>query len=265
MKLNGGSRMRKLIFFDIDGTLTSAKEHGKIYDSTREAIRRLEENGHFVALATGRAAFRAKVFQEEIGIKNMVCEGGNEVVINNETISYEPLDQRLMNSIYQDAIKNNIGVAVSLEDSRIRYTPNPTFIDNAGDYGDFMEVRLKEDFQINDAIIRRLFLTLRDGDEKRIPALSKMGYMHYGKDYFTIIEADDKYRGIKKIVEYFHEDENNVVVFGDGLNDRKMFKDAPFAIAMGNAIDELKELADYVCEDADHDGILKACEHFGWI
>ena len=67
------------------------------------------------------------------------------------------------------------------------------------------------------------------------------------------------------MVELLGEDERQVVVFGDGLNDRQMFRDAPFAIAMGNAIPQLKELADYVCPSADEDGIYRACQHFGWI
>lgn len=258
--------MRKLIFFDIDGTLTGIQRAGHIYDSTREAIRRLQENGHFVALATGRAAFRAREFQKEIGICNMVCEGGNQIVIENETISYEPLDQVLLRSIYQEALKKQIGIAVALEDSRIRYTPTMQFINEVGDISDFMEVRFDPNLQITkDTIIRRLFLTLKKGEEDRISQLDQVGMMRYGDDVFCIIEPDDKYKGIRKIVEYFHEEESNVVVFGDGLNDRKMFKDAPFAIAMGNAIPELKELADYVCEDSDHDGIFLACQKFGWI
>ena len=72
---------RKLIFFDIDGTLTSARRFGHVYESTRKALAMLKENGHFLALATGRAAFRARQFQQEINILNMVCEGGNEIII----------------------------------------------------------------------------------------------------------------------------------------------------------------------------------------
>lgn len=256
--------MRKLIFFDIDGTLTGITKPGHIYESTKEAIKRLVENGHFVALATGRAAFRAREFQKEIGIPNMVCEGGNQIVINDETISYEPLDQVLMRTIYHEALEKKIGVAVALEDSRIRYSPNRQFIEEAGDIHGFMEVRCKEDLQLKETdTIRRLFLTLKKGQD--ISNLDQVGMMHYGEDAFCIIEPDDKYKGIRKVVEYFHEDERNVVVFGDGLNDRKMFQDAPFAIAMGNAIPELKELADYITEDSDHDGIYLACKHFGWI
>lgn len=258
--------MRKLIFFDIDGTLTSSKVHGKIPDSTREAIQRLEANGHFVALATGRATFRARDFQREIGISNMVCEGGNGVVINNEVISYEPLNQKIAKSIYEEALKLNIGVAVSTTDSRLRFTPNKRFIEDAGDFSDFMDVVVKEDFDFTTTgQIRRLFLTLSQEDEKHMKSIQDIGIMRYKGDQFIIVEPDDKYKGVRKIVEYFNEDETNVVVFGDGLNDRKMFQDAPFSIAMGNAIDELKEMADYITGDSDEDGILEACEHFGWI
>lgn len=258
--------MRKLIFFDIDGTLTSTKVHGKIPESTRIAIQRLEANGHFVALATGRATFRAREFQKEIGISNMVCEGGNGIVINNEVISYEPLDQELAKSIYEEAMKFDIGIAVSTSDSRVRFTPNTKFLEEAGDFHDFMDVVVKEDFDFSTTgEIRRLFLTLSLEDEKKMKSIEKIGIMRYKGDQFIIVEPDDKYKGIRKIVEYFGEDEANVVVFGDGLNDRKMFHDAPLSIAMGNAIDELKDIADYITGDSDEDGILDACEHFGWI
>ena len=45
---------KKYFFFDIDGTLTD-RSTGKIVPSAREALDRLEANGHFVAIATGRA------------------------------------------------------------------------------------------------------------------------------------------------------------------------------------------------------------------
>jgi len=57
----------------------------------------------------------------------------------------------------------------------------------------------------------------------------------------------------------------DVVVFGDGENDIKMFQQSPMSIAVGNAIDELKKLATYVTARSDEDGIQKACLHFGWV
>ena len=56
-----------------------------------------------------------------------------------------------------------------------------------------------------------------------------------------------------------------MVVFGDEKNDLSMFRDEWTSIAMGNAIDELKEKATYVTTPCDQDGIYNACVHFGWI
>lgn len=49
---------KKYLFFDIDGTLTN-RATGGIVPSAKEALQRLEENGHFVAIATGRAHYKA--------------------------------------------------------------------------------------------------------------------------------------------------------------------------------------------------------------
>lgn len=60
-----------------------------------------------------------------------------------------------------------------------------------------------------------------------------------------------------------HDDQ--IVVFGDGMNDRSMFRPEWMSIAMGNAKPALKERAKYVTARADEDGIWKACRRFGWI
>lgn len=260
---------RKLIFFDIDGTLTSAKRFGYVYESTRTALRELQKNGHFVALATGRAAFRARLFQEQVGIGNMVCEGGNQIVIDGHTVSYELPDRAGFVKVYEEAMRCGLGVALALDDSRIRISPNAYFHEAAGDFSDFMEVRVDPAFHIGDApMIRRMFLA---GDEEKLKQavhaahIEGVGVMHYSRANFIILEPDDKYKGIRRMAQLLGEREEQIVVFGDGLNDRRMFRDAPFAVAMGNAIPELKELADYVCPSADEDGIYHACRHFGWI
>ena len=260
---------RKLIFFDIDGTLTSAHRFGHVYESTCKALAMLKENGHFLALATGRAAFRARQFQQEINIPNMVCEGGNEIIIDGRSVSYELPDQQVFHTIYEAAMKRGVGVAIAPDDSFYRVSPNDRFHAYAGDFSRFMEVRVDPSLRI-EAIpaIRRLFLSGEQAVLQEIIAscpLQGIGVMHYERDQFIILEPDDKYKGIRRMVELLGEDERQVVVFGDGLNDRQMFRDAPFAIAMGNAIPQLKELADYVCPSADEDGIYRACQHFGWI
>ena len=80
-----------------------------------------------------------------------------------------------------------------------------------------------------------------------------------------IIEPAEKYKGILEMVHLLNGDENDIVVFGDGLNDISMIKKAPIGIAMGNALNQVKEVADFVTKRNDEDGIEYACRHFGWI
>ena len=107
-------------------------------------------------------------------------------------------------------------------------------------------------------------IAMRPDEEAKLPEIKQIGMMRYD-DSFVIVEPDDKYKGILRMVTEAGGDPQDIVVFGDGLNDRKMFEQAPFSIAMGNAIPQLKMLADYVSDDSDHDGIWNACVHFNWI
>ncbi len=81
---------------------------------------------------------------------------------------------------------------------------------------------------------------------------------------FTDITAKgaDKGEGIKAMAEYCGFDAQNTIAFGDGGNDASMIKAAGIGIAMGNALESLKQEADYTTTSVDDDGILNALRHF---
>ena len=83
--------------------------------------------------------------------------------------------------------------------------------------------------------------------------------------YTMIIESTSKERGIEYLQQKYNASDDQIIVFGDGLNDRSMFKPEWMSIAMGNGKNELKKKAKYVTDNAENDGIYKACKHFGWI
>ena len=74
-----------------------------------------------------------------------------------------------------------------------------------------------------------------------------------------------KQNGIDKFLEHYHIDLSETMAFGDGGNDIQMLNHVAVAIAMGNANDDVKEIADYVTDDVDNDGITKALRHFGLL
>ena len=84
---------------------------------------------------------------------------------------------------------------------------------------------------------------------------------------FTDITANgaDKGKGIVAMASHEGFDPSRTMAFGDGGNDSSMILQAGIGIAMGNAIDALKEQADYVTTSVDDDGILHALRHFNVI
>ena len=79
----------KYFFFDIDGTLTDDATH-KIVPSARQALGELRENGHFTAIATGRAYYKTAAFARDAGIDNIVCCGGGALVVDGKLIENIP-------------------------------------------------------------------------------------------------------------------------------------------------------------------------------
>jgi len=81
-------------------------------------------------------------------------------------------------------------------------------------------------------------------------------------DNFTMILHEDanKARGVAALAEHWGFTIDNVVAFGDDTNDLEMLQYCGIGIAMGNAIDEVKSIADCVCDTNENDGIAKWLE-----
>ncbi|MDO4537120.1 MAG: HAD hydrolase family protein, partial [Coriobacteriales bacterium] len=69
--------------------------------------------------------------------------------------------------------------------------------------------------------------------------------------------------GVRRIMDHLGADYADAIVFGDAMNDVSMFVDGWYKVAMGNACDEVKALADYITTDVITDGIWNACEYLG--
>ena len=122
---------KKYFFFDIDGTLTD-RSTGLIVPSAREALEKLKAAGHFIAINTGRAHYKARKFFDQHGFDNMVCNGGMGIVINRELVENRPIDFEKALWLYQYCIDNGIGVLAACDDSQKVYAKDFTFYDQVG-------------------------------------------------------------------------------------------------------------------------------------
>ena len=84
---------------------------------------------------------------------------------------------------------------------------------------------------------------------------------------FTDVTARgaDKGEGIMAMAIHMGLDPRYTMAFGDGGNDSSMIRKAGIGVAMGNALDSLKQEADYITTSVDEDGILNALQHFNLI
>ena len=74
-----------------------------------------------------------------------------------------------------------------------------------------------------------------------------------------------KWRGIELLIRHEEAKFDDVITFGDGANDSDMLKNAAVGVAVGGCSDEAREAANFVCDDVDDGGILKACYSLGLI
>ncbi|MCD8241233.1 MAG: HAD family hydrolase [Lachnospiraceae bacterium] len=80
-----------------------------------------------------------------------------------------------------------------------------------------------------------------------------------------ISHDSDKGTGIVKAAELFGADVSDTIAFGDSLNDYQMIERAGIGVAMGNADEEIKAIADRVCESVWDDGVLHEMERMGLL
>ena len=255
----------KYIFFDIDGTLLTEK-NGKEYipESTLKTIQALQEKGHVTAIASGRSLEMILPIAKKCDIHHIVSDGGHGVVIRDELIHIEPLDKELVLRLCDELLEKRIPFAFMIDQSGGLYA-NPTMLN--GDVGikfDHFPLHIQEDFDYKKHEAYKVLMGLQRGKEDIITTVDAHKILRY-VDECIAFEPDNKYKGVKTLVEMEKGNLEDIVFFGDGKNDIALFKEVPFSIAMGNAIDELKELAYFVTKNVDEDGIEFACKHFGFI
>lgn len=256
--------MKKYFFFDIDGTLTNIHT-GQLVPSGLETLRQLEANGHFVAIATGRAYYKTVKAAADAGIRNFVANGGAALVINDKLIKNSPLDREKALTVIHEADDLGYGILVAVNDSTDVVMRDRRFLEQFGERREPTNYIYRPDIQYDDLEdIYKIYISIPQKEEYRMKNLDLLGHIRMGADYFWY-QHDEKDQGIRDMMEYLGADLKDVVVFGDGENDMVMFRKEWTSIAMGNGDPRLLAIADYVTDAAEDDGIRNACLHYGWI
>ena len=256
------------LFFDIDGTLVSFKTH-KIPASTIYALTQAKANGHKVFISTGRPPLIiTNLGAIEHLIDGYVTVNGALCFVDDEVVRCIDIPKEAVQVIVKDAKEKDYGLIVVGE-------KDVAVLDSHGEVnrifrGEIAVENLDQEKPLEEVLKQRILqLTPFFSEEyeremmQRIPSCTS-GRWHPA---FTDITAKgaDKGEGVRILAAYLGLDIQNTIAFGDGGNDTSMIKAAGIGIAMGNALESLKQEANYITTTVDDDGVLNALRHFGLL
>lgn len=255
---------QRLIFFDIDGTLYNDEK--LMSDDTKNTIKQLQANGHILAIATGRAPFMFTKVLEETGIENFVFFNGQFAKINGEVVFENPLDLASLKQIEIDARNNNHPLVFLNEHEMVSNIEYHEHIKESMASLKFDHPRFEQDFYIDKPIYQTLIFNTVDEDALYDGKYDKFRFIRWHEFSRDVVPFDgSKLVGIQKVCEALNIPIEDTIAIGDGVNDLEMIEGAGLGIVMGNGVEELKAIADYVTEDVHDEGLTKAFRHFGLI
>jgi len=258
--------MIKVVFFDVDGTLVS-HTHTIVPESTRRAIKELQEKGVMCVIATGRHFLEMEQLPTSDLVKGKVFDG--YVCLNGQLVC-----DKDRNLIYKNTIE---GASKDALVKRFQAMEKPTaLLEYDRIYINFSN----EDAERGQGLISSPVPDVGEyhgGDIFQAFAFGKDGFAEELRELLPdcrvinwcdcAVDINDskgsKMVGIIKYLEHIGVKPEETIAFGDGDNDVEMFQLSHIGVAMGNATEKAKAAADYVTDSVDDDGIWNALVHFG--
>ena len=249
--------MIKAIFFDIDGTILNGNKG--IPNSTLLALDKLREKDIKTIICTGRGYSETK----PLNLKDF-----DDYILLNGQICYDNKD----NIVYKKPIKDKEKLIELFNSKKFPFgliDEKETYLNCIDDYvksvHDSINLTMPvvKEYDGGDIYQALAYGKVKDYIEKELPDFLAVSWHFDGVDIVPKDSGKDK--GIIEYCKLRNIDIKDTMSFGDGDNDREMLKTTGIGVAMGNAIDSVKVVADYITDRIDEDGIYNALVRFGVI
>ncbi len=248
---------KKYIFIDLDGTIIDHESYG-VPESTKAALKQLQEKGHEIIISTGRPPSLFYNIDKELNIDSYIASNGRIVVFKGKMIMNDAVNKEVVKELANMAIKKKIDLGF---ESMTDYVLNSHFTDLPGKFSDLFHIKHPEvhkNYHLENDIYQ-MILFYTDSDYKKFETLFPTLSFHYSNEYGIDINEKGGMKdiGVKAVVDYLNINIEDTIAVGDGFNDISMIEYAHLGVAMGNAHKPLKEAADMVTDSVSNDGIYK--------
>lgn len=280
---------QKVLFFDIDGTLVNFQT--QMPDSAKRALRQAQRNGHKIFLATGRGKAQIYPFLLDFGFDGIIAAAGAYVEYDGKILHHEMFGKERIQKIVDLFTSNDTTFMLQMTEGCvlthagiIRFVRSlgfPVRDDQADKVLAIVQRSLgrvvlddevetfpqryqnTENLLYTDSPISREEIQAIIGSDLRVVPPS---FSDPKPDQGEItISGVKKSLAIEQTAQKIGAELEDTIAFGDGANDVEMLRAAGIGVAMGNAIPEAKEAADFVTKDIDDDGIAYAMQQLGVI
>jgi hypothetical protein len=265
--------MYKAVFTDMDGTLLR-KDH-TVSSKTRQTIEKLIERGIMVIPISARPLHGMTPITDNVfPASTTIVSLNGSYIYHNGKIIYQvsmPLheaaaihalvEDQPLSAMYYSQMEWYADKDTDAVKKEQKITPVPVTIQSFGKTLSGWEMHQKGPNKI-----------LIAGDEKTILSIEQKmleqfnGSLNIYKSQPKYLEAmhpsASKSNAIQNLMNIYGLRQDEIIAIGDNYNDKGMIEFAGMGIAMGNAPEEIKAVANYVTDSNNHDGVAKALDHF---
>ena len=266
-----------VLFFDVDGTLTSFdpddmtdKDFSAVRPSQTvvEAFHALRDAGHNAFICTGRPLWLIADSLRALDPAGIVAMAGATLEVEGRVVHEDCFDEDVIAELARRVV--DAGIEVFFESNAATFALEPVGVERSSLIGTSV-VHSAEEMRIGGSLrVGKVCLNVPslarvandDGFINRNFELCNTG----GQNRELSPKGIDKGVGVARALAYLGREGNaRTFGFGDSGNDLGMLAAVETAVAMGNAMSEVKAVADYVTDDVAHDGTVTAMRHFGLI
>ena len=258
----GINRDIKLLLFDLDGTLlTSGKE---ITQASLDVLRRYQEAGVMIGISTSRGETMCQDYIDALVPEVLIMSAGAMVKYRGKIVyeaAFSPEETMAMVAAAREISGRDIEVTVDAPNEHFwNYHVDPEIAYKGWgsttytDYQDFDQPSLKTCIQFSKESEAKAF-------QERFPDCDAAKFSDIDWYKFTPKSAN-KEAAIHRLLEVANLKEENIMSFGDDYTDIGMLQLSGVGVAMGNAIEEVKQAADIVIGSNEEEGIARFLEQY---
>ena len=265
--------MYKAVFIDMDGTLLR-KDH-TVSNITKDTIRRLMQQGVLIVPISARPLHgMLPITKDVFPDNNPIVSLNGGYIFQEQTVTYQvhvslpeaaavhnEVEKQPVTAMYYSQMEWFAQAATDAVKKEQKITDVPIIIQP---FTDTLTLWQQQQTGPNKILIA--------GDPQVILSLEKellanhSGQLNIYKSQPRYLEVMNlqasKQRAIQFLIAQYGLQQNEVIAIGDNYNDKGMIEFAGKGVAMGNAPDEIKAVADYVTDTNNHDGVAKALDYF---